>query len=242
MSGAILNSKTSMTAIAESLLQVLQQQGREAFLHSLNRQVLSQKVRFPILEHAATIFHRAIPARQHFPLCETIAATRLVGAWALVGKWWQLLQSDHWEESLRRAEKWMTAGDEWYVCDIVGERVLGHGLLTQPLRMLPHLQALSRHQNHWMVRGVGVAAHYAVKKGLPRAHCAPLFTLLLSLGGDTRFHVKRGIGWGAKTVARYHPDLVQALAPDWETHPQLKTWFRTKVRIGLGRAAYDKGD
>jgi 3-methyladenine DNA glycosylase AlkD len=125
-------------------------------------------------------------------------------------------------------------GNQWYVCDIIGERVLGHALLTSPKKAIPLLEELAHHPDNWIVRTIGVAAHYAVKKGLPATYVDILLKLLISLSNTTDFHVKKGIGWGAKTIAKFHPKLVACSSKAIES-PETKQWFRTKITIGLNR-------
>jgi 3-methyladenine DNA glycosylase AlkD len=125
-------------------------------------------------------------------------------------------------------------GNQWYVCDIIGERVLGHALLTSPKKAIPLLEELAHHPDKWIVRTTGVATHYAVKKGLPATYVDILLKLLISLSNTTDFHVKKGIGWGAKTIAKFHPKLVACYSKEIES-PETKQWFRTKITIGLNR-------
>jgi 3-methyladenine DNA glycosylase AlkD len=113
---------------------------------------------------------------------------------------------------------------------------MGHALLTEPKKTIPVFKKLSRHNNAWMVRCVGVATHYAVKKGLQKTYSERMFQILLSLADSKEFHIKKGIGWAAKTVSKFHPDIIHIYKKDINENPEVKQWFKTKIKIGLGRS------
>jgi len=114
--------------------------------------------------------------------------------------------------------------------------VMGYALLSDPERTIPVLRTLAKHEDKWLVRSVGVATHYAVKKGLTRIYSEQMFQILLSCSATTDFHTKKGIGWGAKTVAKFHPDIIALYKHQLDNDLNIKTWFKTKIRIGLGRS------
>jgi 3-methyladenine DNA glycosylase AlkD len=228
----IISSKAAITAITERLPCIYYQEGPDAFIRALHTQVLKKKVRFPILEHAGKLLYEDLPAKGHLPLLDKIIDLHEIGSNVLAGTFLQLRLEKHFKQSIDKAIEYIITGDEWYVCDIIGERVMGHGLLTQPMKTLPTLQKMAKHENKWIVRCIGVAGHYATKKGLQKAHVEEVFQLLLSLGGTTDFHTKKGIGWAAKTTAKFYPDLVSKYQLQIE---ETRQWFRTKVNIGLSR-------
>jgi 3-methyladenine DNA glycosylase AlkD len=112
---------------------------------------------------------------------------------------------------------------------------LGHALLTVPDATLPVLQRLSQHEDKWIVRSVGVATHYAVKKGLKKKYAEEMFRILLSQASTTEFHTKKGIGWAAKTIAKFHPDIIARYEQQVSNDPTIKQWFKSKIKIGLSR-------
>ena len=79
------------------------------------------------------------------------------------------------DTSFQKAAAYIESGAEWYVTDIIGERVFGVALLTQFNVSLKKLKVLSKHPCNWVVRAIGPGAHYAIKKGLlvrlTRKHC-----------------------------------------------------------------------
>lgn len=227
-----ISSKATIKHIVAAALHTLQDGGREAFVTSLHDTLLKKKVRFPLLEYAAGEIAASVPDGEQAEIMDAIVRLRETGSQVLAGMMLQLRLPRHFEASVDKACAYIRFGDQWYVCDIIGERVLGHALLTMPEKTMPVLQQLSQHENKWMVRTVGVAAHYAVKKGLPPVFVEPVFRILLSLSGTTEFHTRKGIGWGAKTVAKFHPDLIARYQPRIEA-ATTRQWFRTKINIGL---------
>lgn len=111
---------------------------------------------------------------------------------------------------------------------------MGYALLNYPEDTLPILHRHTTHPDKWIVRSVGVATHYAVKKGLKKQYAAEMFGLLLTLADTTEFHTKKGVGWAVKTTAKFHPDIIEQYAEQLESDT-IKQWFKTKIKIGLGR-------
>ncbi|NML40332.1 DNA alkylation repair protein [Chitinophaga sp. G-6-1-13] len=227
-----ISSKATIKLLVAEAVSTWQQKGQEAFIISLHDTLLKKKVRFPLLEYAAKEIAAAIPEAEHIDITDRIINLREIGSQVLAGMVLQFRLDRNFEASVSKACDYIQFGDQWYVCDIIGERVLGYALLTMPEKTIPLLAQLSRHEDKWIVRTVGVATHYAVKKGLDLSFVEPVFRILLSLSDTTDFHTKKGIGWGAKTVARFHPQLVARY------HQQLasvetRQWFRTKINIGL---------
>ena len=217
-------------------LAAYREQGLDALAQSLDEHLLSQKVRFPLLEYAARQLIEVVPEQEHLEFAEKIFAIEKTGCYVLIGIFLQYRSRDHYPEALDRAVDFIVRGQEWYICDIIAERVLGVALLERPESTLEYLNQLAKIEDKWAVRSVGVGGHYAVKKGLERHYVEQLFQLLLSLSGTTEFHTKKGIGWAAKTTARFHPSLIEKYRSRFESDPKVRPWFRTKIRIGLNRA------
>lgn len=197
---------------------------------------LKKKIRFPLLEHAAKMLFERIPSKQQLDFCNALSAQKEIGGNVLIGIILQKRLEKDFAASVEKAIEYIIEGDQWFVCDIIGERVMGYALLTQPKKMIPLLQKMKKHPNKWTVRCIGVAAHYAIKKGLEKAAVEKVFELLLSLSNTTEFHTKKGIGWAAKTTAKFHPDIIEMHEERLQTDPEIKQWFKTKIKIGLSRA------
>ncbi|WP_270087715.1 DNA alkylation repair protein [Sphingobacterium sp. SYP-B4668] len=220
--------------VAEALRQ-LQHKGADAFIISLQEGLLNKKVKFPLLEYAAMELMTVIPEDIQLDLADRIVYLRAMGGQVLVGIMLRLRLDTDYERTINKACDYISFGNEWYVCDIIGERVLGYALLTKPEMTIPILDRLALHPDKWLVRTVGVATHYAVKKKLQPPFVEQVFRILLQLSTATDFHSKKGIGWGAKTVARFHPALIDCYQ-DQIVSIETKQWFRTKINIGLNRS------
>lgn len=230
-----INSKATVKQILLEAKSVLNQKGASAFITVLHHTLLKKKVRFPLLEYAAKEIASTIPYAEQISITDQIIELKEIGSQVLAGIILQQRLSQGFQQSISKACDYIQFGDEWYVCDIIGERVLGYALLSTPDKAIPLLRQLAIHEDKWIIRAVGVATHYAVKKGLDTVFVAPVFDILLSLASTTDFHTKKGIGWGAKTVARFHPDIIDRYHSNIASS-ETKQWFKTKVRIGLGRS------
>ncbi|MBB1645326.1 DNA alkylation repair protein [Sphingobacterium sp. UME9] len=229
-----ITSKVQIREIVAAAKQQGQQSGIECLILSLQECLLKKKVRFPLLEFAARETMLFVPEAEQLHLTDRLIATTEMGSYVLTGIILQQRLTEHFEESIHKACIYITMGNQWYVCDIIGERVLGHALLTSPKKAIPLLEELAHHPDKWILRTIGVATHYAIKKGLPATCVDTLLKLLVSLSNKTDFHVKKGIGWGAKTIAKFYPELVACSSKAIES-PETKQWFRTKITIGLIR-------
>lgn len=230
-----ITQKPKIKSGTDTCIDVFQKKGIEAFGKTVFTELLSKKIKFPLLEYSATLFFEVIPYKEQISLCDKIIELQTIGGNTIAGKLLQLRTEKNLNESFKKAEEYIIYGNMWYVCDIIGERVMGHSLLKQPEEVIPRLQKLAKHPNNWMVRTIGVATHYAVKKGLKKKDAETMFQLLLSLSNTTDFHTKKGIGWAAKTIAKFHPEIITKHHKAIYENPEVKQWFKTKIKIGLSR-------
>lgn len=230
-----ITSKAEVQRLVAAALQAFHAKGMDAAVDSVHKHILSKKIRFPLLETAAKELYKSLPEQQHIQFLDKVTALHTIGGNVLAGMILQLRLGKHFKESFSKAIEYIIAGNEWYVCDIIGERVMGHALLTMPEEALPALRKLAKHEDKWIVRSVGVAGHYAVKKGLKKQYADEMFCLLLSLCTTTEFHTKKGVGWAAKTIAKFHPDIIEKYNSEIYDNEEVKQWFKTKIKIGLGR-------
>lgn len=231
----VITSKTALQPIIKKALAVFDQEGEDAFIRHIHHHLLKAKIRFPLLEHVAFNLCKNIPVKKHYALAGKIMQLNTIGGNVLAGIFLQQKLENDFTRAMTEANRHIVDGDLWYICDIIGERVAGVALLTQPEKTIPFLKKMSKADNKWTVRTVGVATHYAVKKGLHKKYAEEMFSLLITLANTTDFHTKKGIGWAAKTIAKFHPDIIQHHKKEL-ANPEIKTWFRTKIRIGLGRS------
>jgi len=209
------------------------------FVDELLSRLLNVKIKFPLLEYCASEIYLTIPENSQIKVCDEIASLKTIGGNVLIGIILQKRLDKHFNQSLKKAAEYIAAGNEWYVTDIIGERVYGWSLLHEPGKTLPELKKLSRHESTWVVRSLGAGSHYAIKKGLDKKNVEEVFKLLLSLSDAKNFHVKTGIGWAAKTTAKFHPEIIKKYSNEL-SQENVGQWFRGKVKIGLERNEYVK--
>ncbi|NJM94611.1 MAG: DNA alkylation repair protein [Cytophagales bacterium] len=212
----------------------------QSFADTVYLHILSHKVKFPLLEYVAQEMYVFLPQGMHISFCDQIERFKSEGGNVLLGKLLQLRMADHFDESLRKAVEYISNTTIWYVCDIIGERVFGYGLLHFPSKMLPEFQTLSSHHSNWVIRALGAGMHYAIKKGLEKSLTATLFEVLLGMAHTNDKEVRQGVGWAAKTTARYHPDIIVRF--ERQIQAQVPNWFRKKIEIGLIRNHHAQGD
>ncbi|HMQ59777.1 MAG TPA: DNA alkylation repair protein [Flavilitoribacter sp.] len=232
-------SKSTLRPILISGLQQLEGHRLDAFMDLLERDVLSQKIKFPLLEWLTLEWLKVLPGERQVEMAERIVGVKAIGSYVMAGVILRERLPHDFAGAMSKARDFIISGDEWYVCDIIGERVPGYALLTMPKMALPELNRMARHSNKWIVRAVGVAAQLAVKWGLPPGYAEKTFKLLLSLADSTDFHTGKGVGWGAKTIARFHPDMVRTYLPDILDDPSIRPWFKRKLNIGLNLSLKD---
>lgn len=234
----IIHSKAKGGELLQNALNKAGTNNMELLAKEVNATLLTKKIKFPVLEHCATEIYKTLNPKNHIVFADFLVEAKEMGSWVIVGKLLQCRQEEYFDESLDKAINYIIAGNEWYVCDIIGERVMGPDLLIYPEKMLPQLEKLTQHPDKWIVRSVGVAAHYATKKGLQMPYIESVFKLLLSQANTTDFHTKKGIGWGAKTIAKKHPNLIKLYENQIFNNPNVKQWFKTKINIGLNWITY----
>lgn len=204
-------------------------------IKSIQKNILKQKIRFPALEYFSELVFESIPNKQLYKFLDQIVALDEIGSYTIAGKLLQLNLKNDFTGAHKKANSYILKGNVWYACDIISERVLGVMLLTDPEKTLKINREQINSNNFWLVRSVGVATHYATKKGLAKNYARQQFELLLSKANVTDYHAVTGIGWAAKTIAKFHPDIIAEHNHEMNsTH--VKQWFKSKVKIGLGRS------
>lgn len=230
---------TSKSVIKDKINQsseILRRSGYSEFVKFIDEEILDFKIRFPLLEYAADLLFNVLKENDSEKFILDITTTQKIGAYVIAGILLRKKILNDPDDATKKACDIIISGDMWYVCDIVGERVLGYLLLKNPETGLKTLTELGRSKDKWLVRVIGVAGHYAIKNGLQKKDCASLFDILLKHADVTDFHTKKGIGWAAKTLAKFHPDIIGKRMNEINSS-KVKTWFKTKIKIGLGRSA-----
>ena len=204
------------------------------FFQILEGQVLSQKVKFPLLEHLGELFFKNLPEEEHFALCDQIMALDQMGGNVIVATILRLRLPDRLELCLEKTKEYLIQGDEWYVCDIISERVPGNGLLQDFDRTFDILKKeFIPHENGWIRRSTGVAAHLALKWGLSPENAERYFDWAITLGDSKDEYIQKGVGWSAKTVARFHSEMVRSKRV--LENPNIRNWMKRKIEMGLAK-------
>ncbi len=235
----IITCRSDIISLYNFILSENPTYNKEKFIRSVHTGLLRKKIKFPVLEYAAGLLLNTVPDKKQLSFLDKIISLDEIGSYVLAGKILQLRAEKYYSESINKACEYIISGDKWYSCDIISERVMGFSLLKYPIKTIPILRKLALNKNKWIVRSVGVAAHYAVKKGLDKNHTEKVFLLLIENAVTTDFHTKKGIGWGAKTIAKFHPELIKKHHDRIYKDPEVKQWFKTKIKIGL---TYGKRD
>lgn len=230
-----ITRKAEVREVAETLCQLYAQKNEGQFWQVLETDLLAHRVKFPLLEFVAETLFGCLSMEAQLKTITGLWGREADGSSVVAGKLLQLQLPGQPAQTLALAVEGIVKGDTWYHCDHLGERVFGHGLLTQFEVVLPILRDYLRHENSWVRRAVGVAGHYATKKGLPDPEVQTTLALLLTEADSKDYQVQRGIGWGLKTIAKFHPQMVRsALA----TLPRgtISVPVMGKIRVGLKTA------
>lgn len=205
------------------------------FWSLLDQEILSHKVKFPILEYAALALNKTLSSDQIGDLFERLAAAKREACYPIIGKLIQLRLKREIAAPFSQAIDHIIEADVWYACDIISERVFGEGLLENFEASYQQLLEMGSHQNMWIQRSIGISTHYATKKKLPKHQVEKLLFLMLDHGHKTQLYIKKGIGWPAKTIAKFHPDLIYKNEQRIKK-TKLSKWFQNKINIGLSMA------
>ena len=226
-----ITRKSELAPITAKLVTTYQTGSMEAFWQILQKEVLEHKVKFPLLEQLAGTLHRYIPASQQLYIMDKLVALDYEGGYVLVGTFLAEIMKQNLPLAFGKAVEYYIKGDKWYVVDIIGHRVHGQGLLMNFEKTFPFIQQNLSHENDWVKRSTGVAIHLATKWGLPKADVARLLELCLAYAQSNNYQLRKGIGWAAKTIAKFHPDLIEKRQVLRD--PRVGQWFKKKVQIGL---------
>ncbi|PTX58394.1 DNA alkylation repair enzyme [Kordia periserrulae] len=236
----VITKKSTVREILKKCFIHYHQDGLHKLITEIHDAILSHKVTFPNLEFCAETVFETLPENQHLPFCDAIHRLKTEGGNVLLGKILQKRLPFDYTQSIEKATEYIADADIWYVCDIIGERVYGYALLHEPQRTIQEIKRLSKHKTNWVLRALGAGTHYAIKKGLEKSHVKNMFTILLSFANAKDKEVRQGIGWAAKTTAKFHPDIIALYSADIKHPENTAYWFRKKIEIGLNRNAYAK--
>jgi hypothetical protein len=197
-------------------IAALVQAGEIVQAHDLLSPVLAQRTPFDKLGRiGAIVGDGRLEATNTF--LDLIAADKTEGGWVVIGCALARQLDRDPKEAFARCQAFIIAGDVWYAADTMGERVPGQALVDHFQPALELLTPWREHEDAWVRRAVGVAAHFWAKRsrGEPEhaARAAELLALLEPMFEEWDMRAVKGVGWGLKTLGRFYPELVTAWLP-----------------------------
>jgi len=205
-----LNRKWARS-IAERCVEAVGRENKEDFWNILNP-VLDAKVPFPLLDEMGKRLGEAgrFNPSKYFVVFDEIIAKDKMGGYVIVGQALAAFLETELEASISKATEVIVKGQTWYVCDIVGERVLGQALVAHFDSAISVLERMTVVEDQWVRRSIGVAVHFFAKRNREDIEkMRQLMALLLFVIEDKRVNVVKGVGWGLKTIGKYQPKLVE---------------------------------
>lgn len=197
--------------ITKRCIEAIDRGDQESLWNTLNP-VLDAKVPFPLLDEMGRLLGEAgrLDPSRYFIVFNEIIATNKMGGYVIVGQALAALCEIELEASIHRAKEIIAKGQRWYVCDIVGERVLGQSLVAHFETTTTILEEMTSVENQWVRRSIGVAVHFFAKRRPEDLEkMKRLISLLSLLIEDKRVNVVKGVGWGLKTIGKHQPKLVE---------------------------------
>ena len=147
--------------------------------------------------------------KEFFETFDRIINYNAMGGFVIVGQALIQFLPNNFKLVMEKSREYIIKGDTWYVCDIIGERSLGHALVNYFDKSLPWFKKFLNDENKWVKRSVGAAIHFFSKRVIDQPEKT---RLLLDLTEphieEKQIDVVKGIGWGLKTIGRHHPDLL----------------------------------
>jgi len=236
----VVTRKSEIQEYINDCLNAYRAKGLSACLMELDNQILNKKVKFPLLEFCGNELYREVKEDEQIALCDKIEELKTEGGNVILGVILQNRLRSYFDQSIEKATEYISKANFWYVCDIIGERVYGYSLLNNPDITILQIEKLSKHSTNWVIRALGAGIHYAVKKGLDKKNVESTFLILLSMANTKDKEIKQGVGWAAKTTAKFHPDVIKQFNKEIYNQDKVANWLRTKISIGLNRKEYGK--
>jgi 3-methyladenine DNA glycosylase AlkD len=227
---------------AEKLVEAINREDHEEFWSILNP-VLDAKVPFPLLDEIGKLLGEAgkSDSSKYFGVFDTIIASDKMGGYVIVGQALCAFLETELEASIDKATEIVTKGKTWYVCDIVGERVLGQALVNYFESAIPVLTRKTVLEDQEVRRSIGVAVHFfAKRRPQDGERMKQLLQLLAGLVDDRRVFVVKGVGWGLKTIGKHQPKLVEDFLEKTLESKKISKLMLRKATTYLGDAARER--
>ena len=144
-----------------------------------------------------------------FETFDTIIEYGAMGGYVIVGQALIEFLPRNFMYVMEKSREYIIKGNVWYVCDIIGERSLGYAVVDYFDKTLSWLEKFLNDECTWVKRSVGVAIHFFSKRVLNQPEkTRMLLNIIEPHIEEKEINVVKGIGWGLKTIGRYHPDIL----------------------------------
>lgn len=131
-----------------------------------------------------------------------------MGSYVIVGRALVSFLDKDFAKVMKKNREYIVVGNVWYVCDIIGERSLGQALVDYFDKTLLTLKIFLKDKNKWIRRSVGVAIHFFNKRVQDNPQkTKKLLKLIEPYMEEKQIDVVKGIGWGLKTIGKYHSKI-----------------------------------
>jgi 3-methyladenine DNA glycosylase AlkD len=132
-----------------------------------------------------------------------------MGSYVIVSQGLFQLMPENLDLIMEKSRQYIIYGDKWYVCDIFGERSIGMSLVNHFDITLPWIEKYLQDENKWIRRSAGVSIHFFSKRILDqKERTIILLNILEPHIEEKQIDIVKGIGWGLKTIGKYHPDIL----------------------------------
>jgi len=212
-----LISKKGIEQLAEKAVDLILSGDSEGALHVL-KPVLDVKCPFAKLDTLGRQISKVgtkTDMPKFFETFDRIIDYNAMGGFVIVGQSLIHFLPDAFDKVMEKSREYIIKGDVWYVCDIIGERSLGHALVNHFDTTVPWLKKFLDDDNKWVRRSVGVSIHFFSKRIVDQPEKTKvLLKLIEPYLEEKQIDFVKGIGWGLKTIGKHYPDiLVDFLKP-----------------------------
>jgi len=146
---------------------------------------------------------------RYFRAFDEMIAKQSSGCTVIVGKALSKMLETHFDQCCDRARTYIAQGESYETADFVGQSVLGEALVRYFDQTVGVLKNLSHDESKWVRRAVGAAVQFFSEEVRDVDQTGRLLELTLPLMGSDDDVVLKGVGWGLKTIGRYHPELLE---------------------------------
>jgi len=172
--------------------------------------LLNSKVPFPKLDLLGKIVGGNLEVEKAFSLFDRIVEMDRMGSYVIVAYGMSKFIDSDLDLCMNKAREYIIKGDEWYVCDIFGDRILGHSLVERFEESRSYFRKFSKDENRWIRRSVGVAVHYFAKKVRDDEKRIRILIDMLDMQVEEKNRdVVKGVGWGLKTIGKFYPEILE---------------------------------